>query len=179
MILKKDIVGKHIGLRTAQPEDAEFVLSLRLNPELSRYLKPVDPSVEKQRKWIESKKKAPDDYHMIIESHQGKRYGVVAIYDIKEERFEWGRWIISRSAPHYVALESMILVYHFTFSVLGLEYTKFEVRKGNDRVIDYHKAYGANITGQDDTYLYFSYTKEQFTNNEKFRYLIDKWNLKE
>jgi RimJ/RimL family protein N-acetyltransferase len=160
--LDENIVGRSIRFRIGEPADAEFVLSLRLDPELSRYLKPVDPSVEKQREWIKAKQSEQDDYHMIIESHEGERYGVIALYDVKGDTFDWGRWVISREAPKHVAFESMLLIYQFGFLTLGLGKTMFEVRKRNNAVIAYHQHFGAKIRGEDDTYVWFQYTKRQF-----------------
>jgi len=174
MILENNLYGQNILLRTAEPEDAEFILSLRLNPDLSKYLKPIDPSVEKQRKWIEKKKIEPNDYHMIIENKSSEKLGVVAIYEklnIKWANgdFNWGRWIISREAPFMVAFESMVLVYNFAFFSLNLRRALFEVRKNNKRVHAYHFSYGANIVSIEDTYHWFEFTVESFLNNEKMR----------
>ena len=44
--------GKSIVLRNVQVEDAEFILSLRLDPQKGGYLSPVEAHVEKQREWI-------------------------------------------------------------------------------------------------------------------------------
>ena len=162
MILTDSIVGKSIRFRTGEPSDAEFVLSLRLDPELSRFLKPIDPSVENQRDWIEAKKTQPDDYHMIIESHEGERYGVIALYNVRSDTFDWGRWVISKEAPRHVAFESTLFLYQFGFVTLGLDKAIFEVRKGNDKVIAYHKSYGATIVREDKTYVWFMYTRGQF-----------------
>ena len=61
MRLKKPIFGKYLNLRTAETTDAEFILSLRLNKKLSQYLKPTDPSTEKQELWVEQKQKEKND----------------------------------------------------------------------------------------------------------------------
>ena len=83
MISKEKLVGKNIYLRTAQPDDAEFVLSLRLNDNLNKFIKKVDSSVENQKQWILNKQKELNDYHMIIcDNLTGTRLGVIALYDI-------------------------------------------------------------------------------------------------
>ena len=166
MILENSIVGQYSRLRTALGTDASFALSLRLNPKLSQFLKPVDPSAEKQATWIESKKTAIGDYHMVIEDLQGKPLGIVAVYDIDSEQrsFDWGRWIVDPMAPIQVSLESMILVYDFAFEVLQLEKTRFEVRLGNTDVINLHKRY-ARTLHQDEHFQYFEFTAPEYASS--------------
>lgn len=168
MKLSNPISGKYINLRTAEISDAEFILSLRLNKKLSRYLKPTDPSIEKQKLWIEQKQKQKNDYHMIIELKDGSKIGVIAVYDIKDGIFEWGRWIISPNSPIYVSLESCYLAYNFAFNTLGLIETKSKIRKNNKSVLRFHLNYGAEITKEDDVYVYISYHKNDFNSDSSF-----------
>lgn len=175
MKLAEPLRGRHVRLRTAEPEDAEFVLSLRLDPELGKYLKPTDPSVEHQRAWIAAKQTAPDDYHLIIEGLDGTPYGVIALYDIVGDTFCWGRWIIARQAPVQAALESMLLLYWFAFRDLGLREAHFPVQRENRRVIAYHEQLGAQRIGEDESYLHFRYTRDEFDRNQGIRNTLKAW----
>ena len=168
MKLSNPISGKYINLRTAEISDADFILSLRLNKQLSRYLKSTDPSIEKQKLWIEKKQKQQNDYHMIIELKDGTKIGVIAVYDIKDGIFEWGRWIIAPNSPIYVALESCYLAYDFAFNVLGLKATKSKIRKNNKSVLRFHLNYGAKVTKEDDVYIYIYYHKNDFNSDSSF-----------
>jgi RimJ/RimL family protein N-acetyltransferase len=164
MKLNNWIISKNIRLRTAKPEDAEFVLSLRLNNQLNRYLKKTDPSIEKQRKWIINKQYQENDYHMIIESLKNDKLGIIALYDInkKKKTFDWGRWLVKPNAPPFTAIESNVLIYHLGFNILKLKIAEFEVRKNNESVIKYHLNYGASIFSEDENFVYLNYTNEQF-----------------
>jgi len=162
MILEHPLIGKHIQLRTALPADAEFALSLRLDEELGRFIKNTDPSVEKQRSWIKAKMQAKGDYHMVIESIGGVQLGIIALYDIHDDVFDWGRWIIDRDAPFTTSAESMLLLYSFAFNNLNLASAEFEVRKGNTKVISFHPTYGAEVRGEDENFIYYRFTKQQF-----------------
>ena len=185
MILENNLNGKNILLRTAEPEDAEFILSLRCDPELGKYLKQTDPSVEKQRKWIAKKKIESNDYHLIIENKSNESLGVIAIYEksnIKWDTgdFDWGRWLISRKAPITTAFESTVILYNFAFFYLNLHRALFEVRKNNKKLIAYHHSYGANIVSTDDVYVWFEFTVNPFLNNKKMMefknlFLRTKW----
>ena len=43
------IYGNNIDLRPVEIDDAEFILSLRIDPKLNQYLSPVENDLEKQR----------------------------------------------------------------------------------------------------------------------------------
>jgi RimJ/RimL family protein N-acetyltransferase len=164
MILKENLIGKNILLRTAREDDAEFILGLRLNPRLNQYLKKTDPSLEKQRSWIAQKQKQENDYHMIIDGLSGKSWGVIALYAVDPEKktFDWGRWIVAEDAPFSVSIESAILLYKFAFDDLQLERALYEVQKANLKVINFHKRFGAKVRGEDEKFLYFVFDREAF-----------------
>ncbi len=162
MILQDPLNGKHISIRTAREGDAEFILKLRLNPELNRFLNKTDSSIKKQKEWIRQKQLADDDYHMIIEDQRsGKRVGTVAIYNInyRKKVFEWGRWVISKKAPLVTALESAKLIYDFAFKKIGLKKAVFGVQEKNETVIDFHKGYGAKAVRREGSAIWFEFLK--------------------
>ena len=49
MLLNDKLIGKRKLLRSVVEDDAEFILSLRLNPDLNGFINTTDLSVEKQR----------------------------------------------------------------------------------------------------------------------------------
>ncbi|MFH1958630.1 MAG: GNAT family N-acetyltransferase [bacterium] len=164
MKLNKKINGPHIQLRTATEDDAEFILSLRLDPLLSRYIGKTDTSIEKQRRWLREKIEKKDDYHMIIETLKGQYLGVIALYNIDSQNktFEWGRWIIKPDAPTYTAVESALLCYFLGFKILKLERSVFGVMKENVKTISFHKKFGASVIREEPVSIWFEYTKEYF-----------------
>ncbi|MBF0490449.1 MAG: GNAT family N-acetyltransferase [Candidatus Omnitrophica bacterium] len=163
MRLKSTIQGKYICLRTAMEEDAEFILSLRLDPQLNVFIGATDPSLEKQRQWLRQKQEVVDDYSMIIEDLDGHRLGTVAVYQVDQQHktFEWGRWIIAPRQELHVAIESAFWVYSFGFYVLGLETALFGTQKKNTSVVRFHRSY-ANVTHEDSEALYFKFQKDDF-----------------
>jgi RimJ/RimL family protein N-acetyltransferase len=164
MKLKNNITGTHIRLRTATEDDAQFILDLRLNPKLNKYLTKTDPSVEKQKEWLRAKLYQENDYHMIIESLKGEPLGVVAVYNINPlgKTFEWGRWIVKPEAPKFTGLESALLCYELAFDHLGLQKAIFGVMHENERVISFHRRFGATIVREDPDGPWFEFTKEDF-----------------
>lgn len=166
MILTNNIIGKYCLLRTALPEDAYFAIKLRTNQKLNKFLKPVDPSISKQAKWIEEKMDASDDYHMIIQDNAKNKVGIIALYEINLDKgtFNWGRWIIEEKTKYQVSMESALLLYHLAFQILGLSKAVFEVRKENIKVIKFHDRY-ANRIKEDSSFVYFTLCQRELQEN--------------
>ena len=65
--------------------DAAFLISLRTNAELSRYLSAVDPAVEKQAAWLAQyklKEAERREFYFVI-MHDAKPIGVVRMYNFE------------------------------------------------------------------------------------------------
>jgi RimJ/RimL family protein N-acetyltransferase len=158
MRLKNNILGKNISLRSAISSDAEFILYLRLNPDLNKFIKSINPSVKNQRDWISNKLNEKNDYHMIIEQKNTKKQlGIIALYDINfnDKTFDWGRWIIDKNAPNSTSIESALLLYELAFEEFRLKKSLFEVQKKNKKVVNFHKLFGATILKEDEIFYYF------------------------
>lgn len=155
--------SKTIKIRLVEEFDAEFIISLRTNGKYNKYLSSVDDNVEAQKEWIKSYKKEEVEgkqFYFIIEKLDGTPCGTVRVYDLREDSFCWGSWILNQSKTRYSALESAFLVYDFGFNKLGYSKSHFEVVKGNDKVVDFHLKFGAHEIGGDESHLYFEITKE-------------------
>ncbi|WP_010224129.1 GNAT family N-acetyltransferase [Pseudomonas donghuensis] len=157
-----NLQAKTVRMRLVEEQDAEFILSLRLDTELNRYLSSVQPSVKDQVEWIKKYKADEQNglqYYFIIERLDGVRCGTVRVYDILDDSFCWGSWILNKEKTRFAALESAFLVYQFGFQNLGFEKSHFEVVKGNDRVVSFHKKMGAVQVSEDDTNYYFEISR--------------------
>jgi len=156
------LIGKNIDLRPITINDAEFILSLRLNPELSQYLNPVENNLEKQGKWLKNCIQDPQQWYFIIQNKKSERVGAIRIYDVENKNFCWGSWIVIPEARPYASLESIVLLYQYAFFELGFETTHFDVRKKNQKALDFYLRFGAKITHEDDQDFFLSYDKENF-----------------
>jgi len=159
------IQGRKINLRSADIKDAEFILEMRMQVHKNQFLNQVDNSLQKQQAWLKvykDKEQAGLEYYFIIESKQAEQLGLVRVYDLHSESFCWGSWLIKDSAPLTTAIESALLVYEFGFGELKYKKAHFDVRKGNDRVIAFHKRFGATVVEEDELNLYFNYPLENY-----------------
>jgi RimJ/RimL family protein N-acetyltransferase len=140
------IVGRSFAIRPVDTEDAEFILELRLDADLSRYLNPTSPSLEHQQEWLQRYLERDGDYYFIIvDKFNGDCQGTIAIYDLSIETntAEWGRWIVRPGST--AAIESVLLMYAAAFDVLGLEAVYCRTVAENKRVVSFHASCGLHM----------------------------------
>lgn len=168
--------GKSIRLRLVTIEDAKFILQLRVDENKNKYLSKVENDLAKQQSWItnyKTREAEQREFYFIIESNQGESLGTVRIYDLREDSFCWGSWLLKQDAPFNASIESILLAYEFGFHHLGYSRTDFDVRKQNLKVAKFYKSLGAIETGQDDENLYLTLSLRQYQlMREKYRRFI-------
>jgi RimJ/RimL family protein N-acetyltransferase len=168
--MKPYVRGKSIFLREVSIDDAEFIIGLRTDPEKSKHISLTSSDVDKQKNFISTYSKSKTDFYFVICDWNWNRLGTVRIYDIREDSFCWGSWIISKDSPKSAAIESALLIYDFSFFSLHYPKAHFDVRKENERVVDFHKRFGASIVSEDDLNYYFQYDSEAYmTVRQKYR----------
>lgn len=145
MIHNETIEGIAVKLRAVCEGDAEFILSLRTDPKISRFLNRVENDKKKQESWIRNQKEREGDYYFLIINHKEEPLGTISLYGIEERAGEFGRWISLGNAAENT--ESAILLYDFGFSILNLEmiYTRTAIE--NRQVVNFHKRFGATQKG--------------------------------
>ncbi len=169
------ILGKNIDLRPVEIEDAEFILSLRLDPELNQYLSLVENDLDKQKEWIKNHRLYSRDFYFIIQNKMQKPVGTIRVYDIQEDVFCWGSWIVVPEARKYASFESVFLLYRFVFFGLGLDKTNFDVRKKNEKAVNFYQRFGATIFGETDLDYLMTYTKNTFLERRlEYQAVIDR-----
>lgn len=94
--------------------------------------------MKQQEVWLEKYSNDSGQVYFIIFNKQGEKVGTVCLYDITNDSFCWGSWILKNGTPSNYSIESALLVYHFALS-LGFEKAHFDVRKGNGSVWKFQK----------------------------------------
>jgi hypothetical protein len=92
-------------------------------------------------------------------SRNGESVGTVRLYDVQEDSFCWGSWVIVPGTPPSVALRSAALIYDFGFNALGFRFSHFDVRKGNGSVNRFHQRTGAIVISEDSENFYYQIDK--------------------
>jgi hypothetical protein len=153
-----------IKLRLVEEDDAKFILDLRSDESLGKHISKTEYNIDKQIGWIKNykdKEKQNKEFYFIIEDSVEK-YGTVRIYDLKEDSFCWGSWIIKKDSPFSVSIKSALLIYEYAFYKLGYVKSHFDVRKDNQKVVDFHKRMGAVVIEEDSLNYYFNYTIDTY-----------------
>jgi RimJ/RimL family protein N-acetyltransferase len=159
------LTGKNIDLRTATPDDARFILALRLDEELTRHISRVENSLQKQYDWLreyKERERLGKEYYFVIQSKVRSNYGTVRLYDFRGTSFCWGSWILNKDVPSSSAIESALLLYEFAFYHRGFERSHFDVRKENIKVVAFHTRFGARIVNEDELNYYFDFSKADY-----------------
>jgi RimJ/RimL family protein N-acetyltransferase len=129
-------------------EDAAFILELRCDPLLNRFIGDTANDVQLQKDWLKGYLQRGDDYYFCMELEKtGQRVGAVAIYNIQEDKStaEWGRWIIA--AGVLAAPASAYLIYTVAFEDLKLPQVYCRTVADNTRVVSFHDSMGAERYG--------------------------------
>ena len=146
-------------------EDAQFIVDLRTDSTLSRFLSQTTNSVTDQEKWIENykvRKSNKKEYYFITLNKKGDRLGLNRLYNFDEKSFEIGSWLFLPNLVDSSSIIGDIAARDFGFEVLNFEYCRFEVRKLNKSVVRYHLNYGPEKIGEDDLNFYFKLGKEKY-----------------
>lgn len=173
-----------LQLRFVNESDAEFVVKLRTDPKLGKYINPTSSDIEEQKKWIREYKKreqAGTDYYFIF-FKDGEPVGLNRLYNIKSDIFTTGSWIFDDEAPLECSVSSAIIVREIAFELMGMRLENgFDgCHEDNVKVLRFNKMIGLEVSGKIEdskgTYITMTLTKENFEKNKNR--LLDLLSLK-
>lgn len=159
--------GKNVNIRDVEVEDAEFILSLRCDKKKSKFLHKTEYNIQKQRDYIKHYKTLDNEWYFIIENKENKPIGTYRIYDLKQDSFSIGSWLMVDKANPFEVIEGEYLAKCFAFNTTGFNKFHFTVMKENKKVIRFHKMLGAQIVGEDDIEYFFECTKDVYLSKIK------------
>ena len=132
-------------LRPVAVEDASFIVAVRTDHALNRFVHEVSGRVEDQVTWLQSYFDRAGDYYFIVEDVDSCRpQGTIGLYNraLGSCEAEWGRWILRRDSM--AALESAWLICETAFSILRLSSICSRTLAENQTVISFHDSFGAS-----------------------------------
>jgi hypothetical protein len=159
--------GLHV--RFVEESDAEFIMELRTNPNLSKYIHETAPDIELQRQWIRDYKERQnkgEDFYFMFEKPRGIKSGVCRIYDIEEDSFTVGSWIFSRQAPVGSSILADIITREIAYKLFPLKKHLFDVKRANITVNRYNETYKSELLYQNEETNYYTCSRENF---EKYK----------
>ncbi|MAQ36046.1 GNAT family N-acetyltransferase [Thioclava sp. UBA3469] len=160
------VSGPRLRLRVVRPDDAEYIHGLRTDSAFNTHLSAVTGTVEDQRRWIEAYKlreaEGVEYYYVAERLDDGRRCGLVRLYDIEADHFTWGSWILDKNKPSKAALESAVLSFGIGFGELDKTVARIDVRHENSHATAFYRRLGMVETGCDMSNIYFDYTRERY-----------------
>jgi RimJ/RimL family protein N-acetyltransferase len=130
-----------LKFRTVDATDAEFIIELRSDPALSKFLSPTKPDLNQQKNWIEKYKEREarnEEAYFISIGDNGERLGLNRLYHYEEDSFTVGSWLYKRGLEMSIPILGDFAAREYGFEALGFSYCKFDVRKANQQVLKYH-----------------------------------------
>lgn len=179
-ILSSEFSMNRYGLhaRLVNEDDTDYILSLRTNKKLTKFLHPTENSRQKQLEWLTNYKvseREGRDYYFIYEK-DGKPIGINRIYDINKYYGTIGSWICSPDNEAETSMATYFFMLDIFFKILDLDMAVFEVSRGNEHVAKLHKMAGAQQIGENSKEYHFIMLKQVYlSHNDK---LLDLLNLK-
>ena len=164
-----------IKCRMATIEDSAFIVSLRTNQKLSKYLHHTDNDVEKQKVWMRKyleRNARGEDYYFVY-TYNDIPFSVNRIYNITDHSATGGSWLCIPGTLPEVSIASLLLMRDILFEFLVKDYDLFDVQDGNKQVRKLHIMMGAKRVGMTDDQENFSLFKEDyFRKRESFMELL-------
>lgn len=170
MILPSDYSIEKYGLkaRFVIEDDAAFIVKLRTDKSLSKYIHSTDSSVENQKEWIQKYKEREAlglEYYFIF-YYDENPIGLERIYNLTSDTFTHGSLVFSPDSPIGSSVKADIITREVGFSILNKKANLFDVSKGNNGVIAYHQRYKPMVISEDEEGYHYSLSKENF---EKYK----------
>ncbi|MDB5948082.1 MAG: hypothetical protein JWQ33_3108 [Ramlibacter sp.] len=151
----KLVAGRSLSLRNVVVEDAQFILSLRLDPRKSRHLSATSSDLDDQVSWLRNYEGSADQAYFIVSDNEGRRLGCLRIYDAVGDSYCWGSWLMVDGLGPLVSIEAVLLVYAYARH-LGFRSARLNVMKANTYVWRFHeKIFGARkVAETGEEYFY-------------------------
>lgn len=159
----KFISGKYVNLRDVEIEDADFIIKIRSDEKNAAcFLKKFNVTRDQQIAYIKKYKQCSDEYYFIIESKSHTPLGTISIYNIKDDTFTSGRWVMEKNVSAGETIEGELLMKKFAFEVLKLKCMLCDVLKKNKKVLAFHKFCGARQISEDENEVFFSFSLNDY-----------------
>lgn len=167
----------NIKLSLVEENDADFIIGIRTDFSRSRYISATNSDIEKQKLWIKEYKKrerAEEEFYFICTDEYEIKFATYRIYNKKEDSIEIGSFVskpLYNNAINVIKVDVILKAY--VFEELNFDKLKFEVRKENKSVVNYHKKFHPTLIDEDELNYYFILEKKDFlANRVKFEKLF-------
>ena len=164
--------------RLVTEDDVDFILSLRTNKELTKYIHPTDESRENQLQWImdyKKREKEGRDYYFIF-FYEGQPVGLNRVYNRSELYATSGSWLCKPGIDSWIPIAINFTLNDIIFEILKVQLVICDVRMENKKVNKYHILIGDKKIHQSDIDNFYYRTIDTYIPNRNK--LIKLYNFK-
>ena len=157
-----------LQVRLVEESDAEFIVSLRTDPRLSKHIHTTSSDIEQQKQWIRDYKLREAqglDYYFLF-AINSKPQGLARIYDITEDTFNQGSWIFSPNAVLGASVLGNIISSEIGFEFLEKKVEYSDARMDN-KTHRYVKSFNPEIIKTDELNIYYKILPDGFNQGKK------------
>ena len=171
IVLPPDYIVERYGIQARFVEvcDVDFVLELRSDRELTKFIHQTKNDRESQIEWLKGYKERErlgKEYYFIF-SKDGVEYGLERLYDICDESFTHGSFLFKPESPVGMSSLCDIITREVGFEDLNIPKNFFDVRKGNNNVLHYHKTFQPTFLYETELDRFFELSKDNFDKNKQ------------
>lgn len=154
-----------VTARLVTEDDAEFIVKLRSDIKLSRFIHASNGDVNAQKQWIRNYKERERqgiEYYFIFFRYDNP-FGLERIYNIDWIHLSYtsGSWICVPNLSNNLSVVPVAICQEIAFERLGLLIDLYEVRKDNVLVVKFHVNIMKAIKyGENDSDYLFMINKE-------------------
>ena len=155
-----------LKVRLVNEDDAAFIVSLRSDPDKTKYMITLDNNIESQKEWIKEYKKREReglDYYFIYSNNMDIPIGVnrISHIDFKERIAKTSSWIAIKGLINETFKMSVIQS-EIAFNILGLETTWCDIHKENKKVVKIFEKFNYKFKDTGTKFYHLYVTKNQF-----------------
>lgn len=157
--------------RLVTEDDVDFILRLRTDKELTKFIHPTDESREKQTEWIRNYKirELEGREYYFIYFYNGTPVGLNRVYYRSELYATSGSWLCQPGIETWIPIAINFILNDIIFEVLNIQLVVCDVRIGNKKVNKFHLLVGDQKIYQSDIDNFYYRTKDTyFPKRDKF-----------
>ena len=150
--------------RLVTENDVDFILSLRTDKELTKYIHSTDENKEKQIQWIKeykAREKEGKEYYFIY-YHNNEPVGLNRIYYRSELYTTSGSWLCKPGIENWIPIAVNFVLNDIIFDILDIKLVVCDVRIGNTQVNKFHVLMGDQKIYQSDIDNFYYRTRDTY-----------------
>ena len=160
-----------LDCRLVNEGDVDFILSLRTDKELTKYIHQTENDREQQIHWIRDYKKREEEgreYYFIF-FYKGEAVGLNRMSSRSELYAVSGSWLCKPEIESWIPIAINFLFNDIVFEILNIQLVVCDVRRLNKKVNQYHKMIGDVKVHESNIDNFYYRTRNTFVpNRDKF-----------